>query len=67
MKENRFPTGWNEEKVRRVVDYYERQTEEEAVAEDKAAYERQGLSMMEIPYELVPKVRELVTQHESSK
>lgn len=67
MKENRFPTGWDEEKVRRVLEYYERQTEEEAVAEDEAAYEQEGLSMMEIPCELVPKVRELVAHHKSSK
>jgi hypothetical protein len=33
---NRFPPGWNE---RRVVDHYESQTEEEAVAEDEAAIE----------------------------
>ena len=67
MKEDKFPTGWDEEKVRRVLDYYEQQTEEEAVAEDEVAYEREGLSMMEIPYELVPKVRELVAQHKSGK
>jgi len=40
MKQNRFPPGWDEEKVRRVLGYYERQTEEEAVAEDEAAYEQ---------------------------
>jgi hypothetical protein len=67
MKQNRFPPGWDEEKVRRVLEYYERQTEEEAVAEDEAAYEQEELSMMEIPRELVSKVRELVAQHQSGK
>ena len=67
MKRKGFPPGWDEEKVRRVLEFYERQTEEEAVAEDEAAYEQEGLSMMEIPCELVPKVRELVAQHKSSK
>lgn len=38
MKRNEFPTGWDEEKVRRVLVYYERQSEDEAVAEDEAAF-----------------------------
>ena len=36
---NRFPDGWDEARVRRVLDHYEGQTDEEAVAEDEAAYE----------------------------
>ena len=39
MKANKFPPGWDEERVRRVLEHYEAQTEEEAVAEDEAAYE----------------------------
>jgi len=67
MKQSRFPPGWDEEKVRRVLEYYEHQTEEEAVAEDEDAYEQEELSMMEIPHELVPKVRQLVARRQSSK
>ena len=37
-----FPAGWDEERVRRVLAHYENQTEEEAVAEDEAAYEAEG-------------------------
>ncbi len=67
MKERRFPPGWNEERVRRVLDHYERQSEEEAVAEDEAAYDQDGQSMVEIPCELVPKVRDLIAQHQPQK
>jgi len=38
-KRNRFPPGWDEQRVRAVLEHYEAQTEEEAVAEDEAAYE----------------------------
>ena len=38
---NKFPPGWDEERVQRVLAYYESQTEEEAVAEDEAAYEHE--------------------------
>ena len=36
MKQSKFPEGWDEARVRRVLDSYESQTEEEAVAEDEA-------------------------------
>lgn len=38
MKQNRFPPGWNEARVQRVLTYYAAQTEEEAIAEDEAAF-----------------------------
>ena len=63
MKHNIFPPGWNEERVQRVIAYYEEQTEDEAVAEDEAAFENQRQAVMEIPYELVPCVRELIAKH----
>ena len=37
MKLNKFPPGWDEERVQRVIKHYEEQTEDEAVAEDEAA------------------------------
>ena len=67
MRQNKFPPGWDEERVRRVLAHYEHQTEEETVAEDEAAYEQENQSMMEVPYELVPKVRNLIAQHQSGK
>jgi len=39
MSQNRFPPGWDEERVRRLIERYESQTEGEAVAEDEAAVE----------------------------
>lgn len=37
MTENIFPPGWDKNRVKRVLAYYEEQSEEEAVAEDEAA------------------------------
>ncbi len=62
-KTSEFPTGWDEERVRRVINYYESQTEDEAVAEDEAAFEDPGQTVMLIPNELVPAVRELLAKH----
>jgi hypothetical protein len=63
MSETRFPVGWDEERVRRVLSHYEQQTSEEAVAEDEAAFENQAETVMKIPHELVPRVRELIAKH----
>lgn len=63
MKQNDFPPGWNEERVRPVLAHDEEQTEAEAVAEDEAALEDRSQTVMEIPTELVPAVREMIARH----
>jgi len=63
MKQSRFPEGWDEDRVRRVLEHYEEQTEEEAVAEDEAAFEDRTQAIVEVPVELVPAVRELIARH----
>ena len=55
-----FPPGWDEERVRRVLAHYENQTEDEAVAEDEAAYEAEGQTVMIVPSDLVPAIRQLL-------
>ena len=62
MKQSKFPAGWDERRVQRVLAHYESQTDEEAVAEDEAAYEDSTQAMMEVPRELVPAVRELLAK-----
>jgi hypothetical protein len=37
MQQDKFPPGWDEARVRKVLAHYEEQTEDEAVAEDEAA------------------------------
>jgi hypothetical protein len=63
MSENRFPPGWDEERVRKVLAHYEEQTEAEAVAEDEAAFEEPTQTVMEVPTALVPMIRELIAKH----
>jgi hypothetical protein len=65
MKQAEFPAGWDAERVRRVLEHYERQSDEEAVAEDEAAYESTTHTAMEIPVDLVPEVRELLAKRRS--
>jgi hypothetical protein len=38
MKKNKFPQGWDETRVKKVLTHYEDQSEEEAFSEDAEAY-----------------------------
>ena len=64
MSENKFPVGWDEERVRKVLAHYEQQTSEEAAAEDEAAFENQNETVMKVPHELVSAVRELIARRQ---
>src|ERR1019366_2246598 len=64
MNQNRFPPGWDEERVRRVLAHYEQQTPEEAVAEDEAAFVEHDDTVMKVPHDLVPAVRQLIAKHQ---
>lgn len=66
MTQNQFPSGWDEQKVKRVIAHYEEQTDEEAVMEDESAWESSEATMMQIPLDLVPVVRELIAKQQSS-
>jgi hypothetical protein len=62
MTQSKYPAGWDDERVRRVLEHYETQSDEEAVAEDEAAYETTTHTAMEVPVEIVPVVRELIAK-----
>jgi hypothetical protein len=60
---NRYPKGLNRQKVQAIIDHYENQTEDQAVAEDEAAYHSNSVTMMGVPVKLVPKVQKLIARH----
>jgi hypothetical protein len=61
---NKFPDGWDEGRVQRLLAHYGEQTAEEAVAEDEAGVESSE-TVMNVPRDLVPKVRELIAKHQN--
>jgi hypothetical protein len=66
MPQNKFPPGWDAERVQRVLEHYEAQSDDEAVAEDEAAFEDSTQTVMEVPSELVPAIREMLAKHRRS-
>ena len=63
MNKKRLPDGWNESRVKRVLEHYEKQSEEDAVVEDEAGV-RNAETVMSVPRDLVPKVRELIAKRQ---
>jgi hypothetical protein len=65
MKRSRFPAGWNEARVQKVLEHYEGQTEDEAIAEDEAAFQSRGQTVMIVPKRLVPVITRLIERRRS--
>lgn len=61
-KKPAYPDGWDAERVKKVLAHYETQTDEQAVAEDEAAFEATTTTSMSVPVELVPAVRALLAK-----
>lgn len=62
MTQNKFPPGCDEERVQSVINYYENQTEDEAVAEDEAASQNEFGMLIEVLAELGPTVCEWILE-----
>ena len=56
---NTYPKGLNRERVQAIIDHYENQTEEEAIAEDEAAFENE-LTTIEVPRKFAPIVERFI-------
>lgn len=65
MKSNKYPIGWNESKIHKVLEHYESQTEDEAIAEDEGAFELKDQTVMVVPKNLVSKITRLIEQQRS--
>ena len=61
MNEKTFPEGWDEGRIRRVLAHYETQTEENALLEDEAGF-NSSETVMTVPHDLVPQVRQMIAK-----
>ena len=62
MRQQRYPAGWDEERVQKLLLHYETQTEDEAVAEDEAAFRRRDQTVMVVPKQLVPTITRMIAR-----
>jgi hypothetical protein len=59
-KKQVYPAGWDEERIRKLAEHYDHQTEDEQVAEHEAAFRTEGQTVMVVPTELVPEIVKLI-------
>ena len=59
---NRYPKGWDRKRVESLAEHYEKQSDEEAIAEMEAAFADGAFAMIQVPTKLVPKVRAILAK-----
>ena len=62
MSKQKFPPGWDEARVQRLIEHYDEMDDDALIAEDEAAQEETGQTLMVVPTGLVPAVRELIAR-----
>ena len=66
-KKQQYPPGWTEERIRKLAEYHDNQTEDEQVAEIEAAFNQEGTTVMVVPTELVPQIHKLLAKNRPAK
>jgi hypothetical protein len=67
MKEQRFPEGWDEQRVKRLIEELDARSDEEWIAADEAAAADRGDQVViTVPATLLPEVRRLLAAHKSA-
>jgi len=64
MPDQGYPAGCDEERVRKVTEHYDAQTEDEEAAEIEDAMEQEGITWMAVPTALVDKVRSFIAREQ---
>jgi hypothetical protein len=67
MSESKYPAGWDAARVQRLIEHYESLSEDELAAEDEdAVTEEQGQTVITVPDELLPAIRQLLATHKTA-
>lgn len=67
MSEQRFPKGWDEQRVKQLITELDARTDEEWVAADEAATAEGGDQVViTVPADLLPEIRRLLASHKSA-
>ena len=62
MNEQRLPPGWNEARIRQVLDHCDSRDEDEQTAEIEAAWEAEGMTLMAVPTDLAPEIHAILAR-----
>ena len=66
MNEQRFPKGWDEQRVKRLIAELDARTDEEWIAADEAAADDGGdQAVITVPAALLPEIRRPLASHKT--
>ena len=66
MSETRFPPNWDAQRVEKLLAHYDSLSEEERLTEDaEAAREHAGRTVVAVPEDLLPAIRQLLATHKT--
>lgn len=64
MTEQRFPKGWDEQRVKQLIDELDARTDEEWIAADEAAaIDGDDQAVVTVPTALLPEIRRVLASH----
>jgi hypothetical protein len=67
MNERRFPKGWDEQRIKRLIAELNARTDEEWIAADEAAAAGGGdQAVITVPATLLPEIRRLLARHKTA-
>ncbi len=67
MNEQRFPKGWDEQRVKRLIAELDARTDEEWIAADEVAADDTGdQAVITVPATLLPEIRRLLASHKTA-
>jgi hypothetical protein len=67
MSDQRFPEGWDEQRVKRLLKELDARTDEEWIAADEAAAtDGDDQAVITVPAALLPEIRRLLASHKSA-
>lgn len=67
MSEQKFPAGWDEQRVKRLLAELDARSDEEWIAADEAATaDGNGQAVITVPTSLLPEIRRLLASYKSA-
>lgn len=66
MNDQKYPPGWDAERVKRLIANYDALDEEQQVAADEAAGEQPGETTVVVPVECMPAIREILAHRQAT-
>jgi predicted NAD/FAD-dependent oxidoreductase len=66
MNQQRFPKGWDEQRVQRLIAELDARTDEEWTAADESGIEGGDQVVITVPVTLLPEIRRLLATHKTA-